>query len=113
MARVLDLNNVQSSIMDLTLQDDARTVLHLDMPTEALVRELEQMGPELEKIKTGDRSAIDAIYDLAARLINCNFDFITVTAEELQGKYHMSRVAALAFFNAYLGFLNELADQKN
>ena len=113
MARVLDLNCVQSSIMDLTLQDDDRTVLHLDFPTEALVRELEQMGPELKKIESGDRSSVELIYDLAARLISCNFDYIKVTAQELREKYRMNLFSAMTFFSAYLSFINDLGNQKN
>ena len=38
--RTLDLNNIQESLLDVTLRDDARTVLHLDIPTEKLVNEL-------------------------------------------------------------------------
>lgn len=113
MARVLDLNSVQSSFMDLTLRDDARTVVHLEIPTEELVRELENMGPELKKLETGDRTAVDMIYDLAARLINCNSDFLKVTGQELRTKYGMNLVVTLSFFSAYMGFINELSNQKN
>lgn len=113
MTRVLDLNSVQSSFMDLTLRDDARTVVHLDIPPEALVNELQNMGPELKKMETGDRTAVDMIYDLAARLINCNSDFLTVTSEELRTKYRMNLVVTLAFFNSYMGFISELSNQKN
>lgn len=113
MARVLDLNNVQQSFMDLTLQDDARTVVHLDIPQEALVSELQGMGPELEKLKTGDRDSVDMIYDLAARLISCNLDYFTVTGRELREKYGMNLFSAIAFFSAYMGFINELSNQKN
>ena len=113
MARVLDLNHVQSSIMDLTLQDEARTVVHLDFPTEGLVRELEQMGSELKKIEKGDRSSVDMIYDLAARLISCNFDYLTITAQELREKYRMNLYGAISFFSAYLTFINELGNEKN
>lgn len=113
MARILDLNDIQGSIMDLTLRDEARTVVHLDFPSEALVRELEAMGPELKKIESGDAQAVDTIYDLAARLINCNLDFFTVTGRELCTKYGMSRVAAIQFFSAYLKFLKDLENEKN
>lgn len=113
MARVLDLNSVQSSIMDLTLQDEARTVVHLDFPTEALVRELEGMSPELKKIEKGDRSSVEIIYDLAARLISCNFDYFKVTGEELRTKYNMGLYSAITFFSAYLDFINDLGNAKN
>lgn len=113
MSRVLDLNSVQSSFMDLTLRDDAHTMVQLDIPTEALVNELQNMGPELKKMETGDRTAVNMIYDLAARLINCNSDFLTVTGEELRTKYRMNLVVMLTFFKSYMGFINELSNQKN
>lgn len=113
MARVLDLNTVQTSIMDLTLQDEARTVVHLDFPTEGLVQELQALAPEFKKVKTGDRSAVDMIYDLAARLINCNLDYIKVTGQELRDKYRMNLYSLLAFYSAYMDFIRELGNQKN
>lgn len=113
MARVLDLNSVQGAIMDLTLQDEARTVVHLDFPTEALVRELESMGPELKKIEKGDRSGVDMTYDLAARLISCNLDYFKVTGQELREKYRMNLYSAITFFSAYLDFITELGNSKN
>lgn len=113
MARVLDLNNVQESLLDLTLRDADRTVVHLDIPNEALINELQNMGPELEKMKTGNASAIASIYDLAVRLINCNFDGFTTNREELVKKYGMHLVATLTFFNAYMDAIKELAIEKN
>ena len=113
MARTLDLNRIQTSIMDLTLQDETRTVVHLDFPTEELVQELEAMKDELDALRKGDRQAVEKIYDLAASLINCNFDFLTVTGEELRTTYRMNVLGALQFFSAYLSFLDDLKNEKN
>ena len=55
MARVLDFNELQSSFLDITLRDEARTVVHLDLPNEALINELENMDQEIENMKTGTR----------------------------------------------------------
>lgn len=113
MTRVLDLNSVQTSIMDLTLQDEKKTVVHLDFPSEALVTELKMMQDELESLKTGDRQAIEQIFELAAKLINCNLDLITVTAQELRSVYRMTVVSALKFFSAYLDFIKAIEHEKN
>lgn len=113
MPRVLDLNAVQCSFMDLTLRDPAGTMVQLDMATEELVNELENMGAELDKLKSGDHSGVNLIYDLAARLINCNLDCFHVTGEELRKKYRMNVLSAIQFFSAYLDAINELANQKN
>lgn len=113
MPRVLDFNELQGSILDITLKDANRTVVHLDLPNEALINELQNMGPAIEAMKTGTRAAIDGIYDLAARLINCNFDMFQVTGEELQKKYGMNLVLALQFFSAYMDCITELESRKN
>lgn len=113
MARVLDLNEVQSSFVDLTLRDEARTVVHLDLPNEGLISELQSMQTDLEDMKNGDREAIVKIYDLMAKLVNCNFDLFQTTGEELQKKYGMNLVVTLSFFSAYMGYVEELSNQKN
>ena len=113
MARVLDLNCAQSSILDLTLQDEARTVIHLDIPTEELVQEFEAMLPELDNLKRGDREAVNRIFEIAAKLININLDYIQVTAAELRGVYRMNVISALNFFSAYMDALEALTNEKN
>ena len=113
MARVLDLNSVQESLLDLTLRDAAHTVVHLDIPSEALINELENMGPELKKMETGDESAVRMIYDLAARLINCNLDNFQTTGEDLRNKYGLHLVAALTFFSGYMDAVDDLVKRKN
>lgn len=114
MARVLDLNTAERPTLELTLQDKERTTILVSTPSEALVRELEAMAPDMgELLKRGDKESVDAIYDLAARLISCNRLGMQVTAEELRTKYRMGLESALLFFSAYLDFINELTNAKN
>ncbi len=113
MPRALDFNEVQSSFLDITLRDEARTVVHLDLPNEGLISELQGMQGELQQMKNGDKSAVSDIYDLGARLISCNFDCFTTTGEELRTKYGMNLVLMLSFFAAYMGYISELNNQKN
>lgn len=113
MARVLDLNAVQTSLMDLTLQDKDHTIVHLDIPTEELVQEFEAMLPELEHLKKGDRTGVNRIYDIAAKLININLDFFTVTGEELRTTYRMNVISAIQFFGAYFDAIDALTNEKN
>lgn len=111
MPRVLDFNALQSSILDITLRDEARTVVHLDLPDEAIINELQQL--DLEKMKTGSQEAVKSIYDLAAKLINCNLDYFKTTGDELLRKYNMNLVLLLQFFSAYMDCITELSNQKN
>lgn len=113
MARALDFNELQDSFFDITLRDPAKTVVHLDLPNEALINELENMHDEVQKMKTGNEAAVKGIYNLAARLINCNFDFFTCTGEELARKYRMNLVLIMQFFSKYMDCITELSNQKN
>ena len=111
---VLDLNAVQLETLDLTLQDEARTTLHVKTPTEALVAELEAFTPEmLTVLRTGNKEGVQSIYDLAARLISCNREGITITGEELLGKYRMTLESAVVFFSAYMDYITGITNQKN
>lgn len=113
MARAIDFNEVQSSFLDITLRDEARTVVNLDIPNEALINELENMVDELERMKTGNQAAVNGIYDLAARLINCNFNYFKTTGDELLRKYRMNLVLIMQFFSAYMDAITELSNAKN
>ena len=113
MARTLDLNAIQESLLDVTLRDDARTVVHLDIPNEALINELERLSPALKSLGTGDQRSVSFAYDLAARLISCNFDGLKVTGEQLQTTYNMHLVATLNFFSGYMAAVQELINEKN
>ena len=113
MARVLDFNELQRSFMDIKLCDPERTEVHLDLPTEKTINELENMQAELARMEKGDRTAVDDIYDLAARLMNSNFDLLTFTGESLRTKYGMNLVLILQFYSSYMSFIEELKTRKN
>lgn len=114
MAHVLDLNKAHQYTLELRLNDEAHTVLLIGLPTEAMKQELEAMLPELApRMVKGDKEALVLIYDLAARLINRNRNFITVTGDELRTKYNLDVESALVFFNAYLDLLAAVANEKN
>lgn len=111
--KVLDFNSAQRPTLELTMMDDDRTVLRVKTPPESMIRELENMSEDLEKLKTGDRDSVEMIYDLAARLMSCNRSFLTVTVEDLRGKYRMELEDLLLFFNMYFDFITELTNEKN
>ena len=114
MAKVLDFNTIERPVLELVMQDDERTHIKVSTPTESLVEELAKLAPQLEKVlQSQDEESIAAIYDLAARLINCNRNFVKVTPEELRGKYRMNFESLIIFFGAYVDFINEVTNAKN
>jgi hypothetical protein len=114
MAKILDFNLLQQPTQVLQMADDDKTVIHVSAPTVDLVDELKNNGAALEKaLSSNSPYTSRLVYGLAARLINCNLDGITVTAEELAVKYRMSLAALKLFFETYVEFLNEITDSKN
>lgn len=114
MAKTLDFNTIIRPTLPLVMRDENHTEITVTAPTEALVEELQDIGPELGKI-LGDNSpqSIEAVYSLAARLISCNRNGLQVTAEDLRGKYKLNLEAMLIFYNVYLDFINEIKNAKN
>ncbi len=114
MAKVLDFNTLKRPVLEIVLRDDGHTHVKVSTPTEGLVEELNSLASELEPaLKANNAESIEAIYDLAAELINCNLNYVTVTPEELRGKYRMDLESLVIFFGAYTDFLNEITNAKN
>lgn len=111
--KILDLNTVQRPVMEVTLLDDARTWLRVTVPTEGVIREFEALLPELGKVQRGDRSSVDLIYELLAKILSCNRDFIQITAEELRGKYRVDLESAIIILANYNEFIEEIQGAKN
>lgn len=114
MAKVLDFNTIERPVLELIMQDEARTHILVSTPTEGLVEELAALAPQLESLKQAeDAEAIAIIYDLAARLINCNRNFVKVTPEDLRVKFHMNFESLVIFYGHYIDFINDITRAKN
>lgn len=114
MAKTLDFNALKMPKFPLVMSDADRTNIVVTVPPEGLVEELAAAGPELKAtIESGGKEGTQALYALAARLINCNLSGITVTADDLRDKYGLNIYSLLAFFNAYTDFIHEIQNAKN
>lgn len=110
----LDFNALEQPVLELTLKDEARTVVRATAPTEELVERLMSASAELQKVindNTGE--TVKALFDLIAELISCNVDGITFTAEDLRDKYGIKLYEATVFVKVYLDFIQELNSAKN
>ena len=112
--RTLDFNALEKPVLELTLKDEAKTVVRVTAPTEELVERLTAAAGELQKVindNTGE--TVRSLFELIAELMNCNIDGLTFTAEELRDKYKMNLYDATVLVQAYLEFINELNEAKN
>ena len=93
MAKTFDFNALEQPTLEVTMQDDKRTVLHLCTPTVELLERFQAAAKDVRIIaKKKDGQTIQALYELMADLFSCNADGVTVTAEELRDKYRLSLV---------------------
>lgn len=114
MTKTLDFNSFNRPVLELVMRDDERTTIKVCTPNEGLIEELQAMLPELEPVlKTGDKASITTVYELAAKLINCNRSFIKVTGDDLRTKYRLDLEAMIMFFSAYMDFIAEITNAKN
>ena len=112
----LDLRQVDQPSFTLILRDDDGTVVHLCAPTVDLVDELREGGDVLLAALQGahgNDKQKRAVYDFAARIINCNTDNFKTTAEELAIRYRLSLSILNAFFDKYVDFINDIQNAKN
>ena len=114
MAKTLDFNVIVPPTLPMVMRDHERTKIDVVAPTEGLVEELNAVAPNMKRALEADQEAsVPAIYGLAARLISCNKQGLSVTAEELRDKYKLNLEALIVFYNTYMDFLNEVAGAKN
>ena len=110
----LDFNALEKPVLELTLKDEAKTVVRVTAPTEELVERLTAAAGELQKVindNTGE--TVRSLFELIAELMNCNIDGLTFTAEDLRDKYGMKLYEATVFVKVYLDFIQELNEAKN
>jgi len=112
--RTLDFNALEKPVLELTLKDEAKTVVRVTAPTEELVERLTAAAGDIQKvINDNNGETVRSLFELIAELMNCNIDGLTFTAEDLRDKYGMKLYEATVFVKVYLEFIQELNDAKN
>ena len=113
MNRTLNLNTAKRPTFELTLMDENETTLHVKVPSLALFKELQAMSDDLNALDDSDTSALDAVYDLLARLLSCNRENLTLSGAELTNKYNVDFESALLVISEYVSFLTDIVNAKN
>lgn len=114
MAYTLDFNALDRPVLELTLKDDAHTLVRVTTPTEGLLARMMTASKDLEKIaKKNDPATIDRLYDLHAEVISCNLSGLTITGAELRGTYGLTLYDLIVFTGVYLDFIKDIKSAKN
>lgn len=108
----VDLSRHRQPSLSVVLSDTEH--IRVTVPTLELIRDLEANLPALSEVLTGENAeARKAIYDLAARLMSCNREGLTLTGEDLDYKYDLDEESLVVFYSAYIDFIDEIKKAKN
>lgn len=113
MSRSFDFNAITQQTLETKLPG---IVLHVTTPPERLIEQLASSQEEMGGLWAAEGNNVEKVrasYKLAAELISCNIENVTVTAEELRDKYNVPPVALAAYVTAYMDFINEFHTAKN
>lgn len=114
MRKTFDFNSYDKPELEITLKDEAQTKVVMYAPTVELIEKLQTASSEIKGVVSkGNAEGINAMYNLMAELVNCNVSGITVTGEELRGKYKMELVDVIVFYSLYMDFIDEIKAAKN
>lgn len=112
--KALDFNAIQLPTWQITLKDEAKTVVNLVEPSVELVDRMVAASGELQEVaEKKDGRTIKKLYELVAEVLTCNDDGFKFTAEELRNKYKMTLLDIFRFVAMWLEFVNELKEAKN
>ena len=105
MPKTLDFNSYRRPELVLVMKDENNTTIHVTTPTHGLCEEFSANLGELQKALAGqDGTASRLVYELAAKLINCNLDGVQVTGKELATKYSLNLEDMAIFWSMYAEF---------
>lgn len=110
----VNFNRHRPPILEVPLLDKDATVLHITLPTVDLQEELRASAADFNALlEGGTEKQRAALFDLAARLMSCNRNWLKITPEELRKKYKLDEEDLVVFFQAYAEFITRTENAKN
>ena len=110
----VNFNRHRPPFLAVPLFDKEETVLQVTLPTVDLQEELRAYAGTFNALLSdGDETQRAALWDLAARLMNCNRNWLKITPEALRKKYNLVEDDLVVFFEDYAAFLKRTENAKN
>lgn len=115
MAQLLDFNVHRPNVLPIKLEsEEKQIVISVVPPTLDLKEELSASRENLLRLlDREDEEMVEALYDLAARLMSCNRNFKKFTAEDLRTTYLLDVEDLAVFYLQYASYLEEIEHAKN
>lgn len=114
MAKTFDFTALEQPTLEVTMNDEEHTRLHLCTPTVELLERFTAAAKDARIIaKKKDGQTVQALYELMADIFGNNADGVAVTADDLRKVYNLNLVHFIAFMPVYLEFIEEIKSAKN
>ena len=114
MARTLDFNKVKKQYLTVTLADEKETTLIIGTPTKAVMNDVLALQEALDGYDgegTMSADAMDDLYRACARCMSRNKQGVHISPEFLEEIFDFEDI--IIFFNAYVDFIGDIANEKN
>lgn len=113
MAKAFNFNTIKKEFFTITLPDKKKTTLMISTPTKEIMDDLQNLKNSLKEDPDveGNTQVLDDLYDTIARIMTRNKGGITVTKKDLEAILDVTDL--IYFFNAYVSFIEEVANSKN
>lgn len=111
MSNYVDLSRNRMPVLTFVLPNGA--VVRVLPPTVDLQEELAENQEQLVQLLSSEEHGVEAMYDLAARLMNRNRNLKRFTAESLRKEYGVDEVDLVQFFTEYASFISDIRSAKN
>jgi hypothetical protein len=110
----VDFNRHRPPFLEVSLFDKDETVLQVTPPTVDLQEELRASAADFTALLNGgNEEHRKVLWDLAARLMSCNRNWLKITPADLRKKYKLVEEDLVVFFQEYVSFLNGIENAKN
>ena len=109
----LDFNTMKKASLEIILNDEKQTKIHLYTPSKKLLIELVELSKELSTTTddTIDIEGIDQLYAICAKVMSRNRENITISSDKLESIFDMEDLTI--FLEAYIEFTAEVQSSKN
>ena len=114
MSKTFDFNSVKKHYLTVKLADEKNTTLLVGTPPKAIMDKITQLQADFNDMTDEDKTngeIMDDLYDVCARIMSCNKAGVKISAEYLGNLLDFEDI--FLFFNAYVGFIEEISTAKN
>ena len=113
MAKAFNFNTIKKEFFTVTLPDKKKTTLMISTPTKEIMDDIQNLKDSVKEDPNveGNTEMLGDLYNLIARIMSRNKGGITVTKKDLESILDFTDL--IYFFNAYVSFIEEVANSKN